>query len=256
MLYPTDSNLTIVGPVGNTAIITGGVQLTGWTKSIPAAIKRRITAAVAGALYTTLLPSGNLGVFSRRGGAEPGVAIQNLPAELLMNGKPMSLARFPVTGWARVTSVATDGVTATLNMVRRVATANDAWVQGFWSTEWWQTWEPATGAPNVSTIQVAGLASAGVPMGPIHVGSRLAIVNALEDLSQPGQYYVDRPNRKVYFYPPSPIGGSLTEVSMVDGYLINGYQTSGLTLKNLVLQGSRGQAVQLYACTNSGLDGC
>ena len=256
LLLPSESNLTIVGPVGNTAIITGGTQLTGWSPFVSAAIRARLSPAAARGVYSTLLPAGNLGVFARRGGAEPGSTFQNLPAELIMNGYPMALPRFPATGWARVTSVGSDGVTATMNMARRVATANDTWVQGFWSTEWWQTWEPATAAPSGSTIQVGGLSAVGVPMGPIQVGARLAVVNALEDLTQPGQYYVDRPNARIYFYPPSPLAGSLTEISQLDGYLIDAYQTNGLKLKNLVLQGSRGQGVQIFACNNTGLDTC
>ena len=255
MLLPTESNLTIVGPAGNTAIITGGTQITGWSKFVSPAIKRRLSPAAARAVYSALLPAGNLGVFARRGGAEPGSTFQNLPAELILNGSPMALARYPAAGWVRVSSVGSDGVTATFNGTRSVATANDAWVQGFWSTEWWQTWEPATAAPGRSTIQVGGLAS-GSPLGPITAGARLAIVNALEDLNQPGQYYVDRPNLRVYFYPPNTLAGAITEISQLDGYLIDAYQTNGLTLKNLVLQGSRGQGVQLFGCTNSGLDTC
>ena len=255
MLDPSDSNLTIAGPTRNTAFIRGGVHFCGWSKFVSAGIKKRLSPAAARSVYSALLPSGNLGAFARRGGAASGSAFQNLPAELLMNGSPMALARFPATGWAKVSSVAADGVTATLNMSRRVATANDTWVQGFWSSEWWQTWEPATAAPNTSTVQVGGLATGGT-LGPIQVGSRLAVVNALEDLSQPGQYYVDRPNLRVYFYPPASITGALTEVSQIDGYLIDAYQTNQLTLKNLVVQASRGQGVQLYGCTNTGLDTC
>ena len=255
MLLSTESNLTIAGPSGNTAIITGGVQISGWSKFVSPAIKRRLSPAAARAVYSALLPAGNLGAFTRRGGPEPWTTFQNLPAELIMNGSPMALARYPATGWVRTTAVAGDGVTATFNGSRRVATANDTWVQGFWSAEWWQTWEPATASPGTSKIQVGGLAN-GSPLGPVTVGARLAIVNALEDLNLPGQYYVDRPNLRVYFYPPNAIGGSLTEISQLDGYLIDAYQTNGVTLKNLTLQASRGQGVQIYNCTNTGLDTC
>ncbi|HLK15893.1 MAG TPA: right-handed parallel beta-helix repeat-containing protein, partial [Fimbriimonadaceae bacterium] len=246
---------TIAGPSGNGAILDGSVPVTGWSKFISPAIKRRLSPAAASAVYSALLPSGNLGAFSRRGGAEPGTTFQNLPAELLMNGAPMSLARFPATGWLRAASVAGDGVTVTLPSARRVAASNDAWVQGFWSTEWWQTWEPMTGAPSRTTVQVAGLTS-GSPLGPVANGARLAIVNSLEDLNQPGQYYVDRPNSRVYFYPTSSINGSFMTMTQLDGYIIDAYQTNNLTLKNLLIQGSRGQGVQLYGCTNSGLNGC
>ena len=255
MLDPNDSNLTISGPTGNTAIITGGIQITGWSKYIPNAILRRLSPTAARGVYSAAVPAGSLGVFSRRGGAESESNFSNMPAELIVNGSPMSLSRFPATGWARVTQVAHDGLTATMNMARRVATANDAWVQGFWSTEWWQTWERATSAPNTSTVGVGGLANAS-SLGPIQVGARLAIVNAVEDLNSPGQYYIDRANLRVYFYPPASLGGSLTEISQLDGYLLDAYLSTGLTLKNLVFQASRGQAVQLYACTNSGLDTC
>lgn len=255
MLLSSDSNTTIVGPVGNTAIITGGKAVTGWSKFVSPAIKKRLSAAALRAVYSTLVPTGNLGAFSRRGGPEPGTAFQNQPAELVMNGVPMALPRFPATGWMRTTGVAGDGVTATFGSSRRVATSNDTWVQGFWSTEWWQTWEPATSAPAANKIQVGGLAN-GSPLGPVTVGARIAIVNSLEDLNSPGQYYMDRPNNRVYFYPPNTLSGALTEVSQLDGYLLDAYQTANVTLKNLTFQASRGQGVQLYACTNTGLDSC
>lgn len=255
MLTSTESNLTIQGPSNNTAIISGGVQITAWSKYIPSLIRHRLSPAALRAVYSAAIPSVNLGAFSRRGGAEPGSTFQNQPAELIMGGYPMSLPRFPATGWLRVSSVAPDGVTLTLPAARRVATANDTWVQGFWSTEWWQTWEPATAAANTTSIQVGGLAT-GSSMGPVTPGARVAIVNTLEDLNQPGQYYIDRVNDRIYFYPPAAINGALTEISALDGYLVDAYQTNGTTLSHLVLQASRGQGVQLYGCTNSGLDGC
>src|SRR5579862_2420124 len=52
MLVAEDSNLTIAGPLGNTAVITGGSQISGWSKFMTASIKRRLSPAAARAVYS------------------------------------------------------------------------------------------------------------------------------------------------------------------------------------------------------------
>ncbi len=137
----------------------------------------------------------------------------------------------------------------------RTTATTDAWVQGFWSSDGWETWEPLTGAPTTSQIQVGGLQMAS-EMGPITTGARFAIVNSLEDLTQPGQYYIDRTGGRLYFYPISSLVSNSAELSQIDGYLYSAYLANNLVFKGLTLQASRGEGVKLYGCTNCGLDTC
>lgn len=251
-----DSNLTILGAGGNSTIISGGIKLTGWTKFISPPIRNRLSALAVRSVYSVQIPSGaTLGVMQRRGGSEPGNMSMNMPAELLSNGYPMSLPRFPASGFVKVNSVASDGRTVTLSAPRRVASMTDAWVQGFWSTDWWQTWEPMTGAPNNNSVSVGGLASGG-GMGPVVAGSRLAVLNCIEDMSAPGQYYIDRSGGRIYYWPIGAPGSSTTELSQLDGDVIDLFLTNNTALQNLVIQGSRGEGVHFYECTNSGLNTC
>jgi len=87
-------------------------------------------------------------------------------------------------------------------------------------------------------------------------------LNALSELDAPGEWYLDRTNGILYFYPPSPIKNGEAFVSIVPN-LISVQGTSDVTFRGLVLEGSRDTAVvvnnatrfKIMACTIRNLGG-
>lgn len=98
----------------------------------------------------------------------------------------------------------------------------------------------------------------------IQIGRRFYVRNVFEELDAPGEWYFDRRERVLYFYPPSSIEQAKPVVSVLDS-LVKLRDARHVTLRGLTLEACRGTAVmvmggsdnQVAGCTlrNTGMDG-
>ncbi|HQH27360.1 MAG TPA: hypothetical protein PLP17_08195, partial [Oligoflexia bacterium] len=80
--------------------------------------------------------------------------------------------------------------------------ARDAWVHGFWMYDW------ADAYLKIAAIDRENRWIATEPPEPrfgYKAGQRFRFINILEELDQPGEYYVDRESGMLYLWPPSPV---------------------------------------------------
>lgn len=159
----------------------------------------------------------NYGAIVSRGMNRPNIAA----LELFFNNKPMTLARWPNVGWAY-----TDAATAdksrnqfayTGDRAARWINAPDAWVHGYWYYDWADHYE------RIAAIDTAHHVIETVAPNPNYnyrAGQRWRVVNVLDELDEPGEWYLDRIKGVLYFWPPSPIALGVAEVSLLDGPLV------------------------------------
>ena len=240
-LSSQDSNLTISGATNNGTMLTGSVPITGWDHYMSPALRRRFSANVIKKLYSSAT-SANLGVIQLQHGSQT----TNTAAELIMGGSPMQLVRFPATGYMNVTSVDSTGQNITTDQNRKIASASDCWMTGFFNNNSAASTVQVTAAPSTNQYSLAAAQySEAVPV----VGSRVAVLNQPEDLQYPGQYYIDRSAGRVYFYPPAASDTLLstsTAITSLDGPVIMINSASNVQLNNVVVQGSRATGINLY----------
>ncbi|MEK0083059.1 right-handed parallel beta-helix repeat-containing protein [Benzoatithermus flavus] len=136
------------------------------------------------------------------------------PPLLYFRGEPMPQARWPDAGYLRITSLPegeqgrifgfTEPPPAGLGL------ESDPWLSGYWYHDYADERVPAAAIDvGQRTIRLGPI--------PLHygmrVGQRFAVENALSALDRPGEWYLDRERRLLYFWPPAPIAEGDVELA-------------------------------------------
>ncbi|WP_028580036.1 right-handed parallel beta-helix repeat-containing protein [Desulfogranum japonicum] len=138
------------------------------------------------------------------------------------------------------------------NYPSRWINEKNAMVRGYWFRDWVvQTQKIASIDPEQPIITLAE---------PYHLqGYRNGMwffgFNMLCEIDKPGEWYLDRENGTLYFWPPKPLENAKTEVSVTDG-LFRLNDTGYITLHGLNLETIRGTAVRIKNSENCRVTGC
>jgi hypothetical protein len=242
-----------------TATLLGGLPLSGFEPvTNPQVLTRLSEAAKTNVFQVNLAPLGqtNIGVLSRHGFA---INWTNGIAELYYNAKPMPLARYPNTGWLAITST-TSNPTNTFYFSGgkpiQWADKSDIWAHGYWAKDW------ADSCEKVASVDLANgqaaLVSPGSQFG-FKSGQRFIFENILEELDTPGEYYLDRINNILYFWPPGNLAAGAPFLAFIDRvvWLQNVTNTtfSGITFQGAklsLLSISGGQSNSVVRCNFRG----
>lgn len=232
---------------------TGGVAVKGWQPVTDAAILKRLAPEAQGkVLVADLTAQGitDLGKLAVRGFSMGSPVAE---AELFAGDKPMTLARWPNEGFRglkerpSITELVVD-----TDRVARWTEEDDPWVFAYWHHDWAEIYEPIRGidpARNLLLRDPDIKPQYGVTPGR----ARWYALNLLSELDEPGEYYIDRANGKLYFWPPQP--GAATVLSVANG-IITGDQLSYVTFQGFTVEACRGTAIVLKEGTGSKIVGC
>ena len=200
--------------------------------------------------------------------------------ELFLDGTRMTLARWPNgDDWATIASVVDSGPapwrdhasqnTGTFeysgDRPARWTTAPAVWLYGYWCFDW---------ASETIRVKSIDPAARHITLGKPHVygiGSgnkaerRFCALNLLEELDSPGEYYLDRENGRLYFWPPAPITADNLVLSLLKEPVVQIKDAAHVALRGLTVaccagtgvQVDGGEDVQVLACNvrNIGRDG-
>ncbi len=238
-----DSGLTVMGEPG--ARLLGGQVVTGWKP----ATDPRLPEAARGKVMQVRLAC-DLGKLNRRGF---GVNSSPAPLELLVEGDPQTLARWPNGEQFSTLAAGSEGkfgVRVEAQRLARWARADDLWVHGYWTYDWADTCE------KVAAIDLTAQTLATVPPHGAYgykAGQRFYAFNLIEELDVPGEYWLDRKTATLYAWLPGP---GETVISTLETPLITIANARNLTLERLILAGSRGDGIQITGGSNVTVAGC
>jgi len=189
--------------------------------------------------------------------------------ELFFRHKPMTLARWPNEGiFERIAGVPAtqldehggkmgkleDGFLYAGDRPRGWKDTNELWVHGYWSWDWANSYE------RVASIDLERrLIKTAPPLGlyGFRKDQRFYFLNVLEELDQPGEWFLDRNSGLLYFWPPGEIQPS-DEIllSTLAQPLIKLTDVSHLTVRGFTLEATRGNALEIRGGNGDRIAGC
>jgi len=262
-----ESPITYRGKAGGEVRIVGGKVVRGWRPVTDAATLERLDPTARDKVVVADLKSQGITDYGKPGGGWNSGAVLRL--ELFYNDKPMTIARWPNEGFVRIKDVTdekpvdvrgTKGSHAPkfyyegdrperwLKMGEK-----DVWLQGWWFWDWAEERQRiASIDPQTKLITLEE--------PPVHgygyrKGQWYYAYNALCELDQPGEWFLDRENGLLYLWPPQPIARSIATVSLIPT-LVSMKQTSHLTLRNMTFETCRLTAITMQGGTENRIVGC
>jgi hypothetical protein len=188
--------------------------------------------------------------------------------EPFCGGRRMPLARWPNRGWARIAKVVAidaDGKPQRVDenkqgrtfcyegdRPRRWVGAADAYLHGFW----WFGWMDQHVRIERIDPQRREITLAEIPGGGIRKDQWFCALNLLQEIDQPGEWYLDRTQGILYFWPPEGFPQTAVMVSTLEEPLVALENTSYVIVRGLALEVTRGVGAVIAGGTYNRLAGC
>ncbi len=170
--------------------------------------------------------------------------------DLFLDGEIQTLSRWPNTGYANIGKVV-DANTAVFEMresnAARWGNSPNMRFHGFTRWDW--------------SFERAGIVSIDQETRQIKLDNRTIfdkkmtlangryyIVNILEELDEPGEWYVDEEKMILYYYPVYPVNNAVLEMSVLDVPIVTFKGASNIVFDGLSFEQTRGDAIQLDSC--------
>lgn len=242
---------------GEQVRLVGGREVRYFHSVTDSDVLRRLDPAAHGKVLQADLKSQGItdfGSLQVRGFGKP-----NVPAalELFFEDKPMPLAQWPNNDWAITAEVPAGPNGGKFNYdgdrPSRWKEAKDIWMHGYW------TWPWADSYVKVASIDTEKKEIVTEPPHGVYgyqKGKRYRVLNVLEELDMPGEWYVDRETGMLYFWPPSEIKRGSVYVSLIEDPMVVLQDASYITLRGMTLEYCRGEAVQVLGGVGNRIAGC
>lgn len=255
---------------GEEVRLSGGQPISGFDSvSDPDAQARLHPDAVSNVQVTDLRAQGitDFGEITPRGG--PGL-------ELFFNDERMQLSRWPNEGFVQIADVPQTGTLVypgdpphvregviVGRQYGRFVYSEDApsrWTKtdqvilhGYWSWDWFDEFVmiDRIDAAKKEIWPVEGMSRYGYTKH-----QRFYAMNILEELDQPGEWYLDREDGLLYFWPPSPIEEGRAYISLLDTPMLVMDSTLNVWMHGFTFEHSRGNAIEINGGRFANIDGC
>lgn len=175
--------------------------------------------------------------------------------ELFSDAQPLRLARWPNTGFVNAGKVISNDDKGAVfeytgDRAERWTQAKDPWVFGYWKWLWAEQRDPVKLDTAAHTLTLRDK----VTYGGMDSGAPYFIYNLLEEIDQPGEWYLDREAGKLYLYPVDP--KAELKLSMLDTPLVTANTASWVILDGLTLEYGRWHGAELTDSDHCLLAGC
>jgi len=249
--------------------LLGGRTLTGFTHVTDAAVLARLDEKARGhVLQLNLRALGitDFGEMKSRGFGRPTATAH---CELFFGHRPMTLARWPNEGeYAKIAGYPAssdrkdehggklgelpEGFLYAGDRPRRWQDTSELWVHGYWAYDWANSYE------KVASLDVEQhLVKTVAPYGQygFRKDQRFYFLNVLEELDQPGEWFLDRKTGILYFWPPVQKSGEVL-LSLLEQPLLKLTGVFNVTFRGLALEATRGNAVEIHGGASNLIAGC
>ena len=250
---------------GQVPCFTGGVKLDGFTPVTDPETLARIPDKARGKVLELDLKSKGITDYGRL--AERGYTLSGYPCnpwvDLYMDGRPMQLARWPNEGFVKIGTVHKGGFKTDSSgkpgqfeyaddRPKRWTKADDVWMFGYWVHLW------AGRCVKIDRIDTRTRRISTVH--PVSYGYREGhpyyCFNLLEELDQPGEWYLDRKTGKLYLYPPTDAQMAAVQFPVLSAPFVTMKDVSCVTVRGLIFELGRAEGAVITGGAENLLAGC
>lgn len=250
---------------GEKPVFSGSKTISKWTPANDALVKGNLPAEVQGKIYVADLNEAGITDLG-----DP-TDIGKRP-ELICNSTLQTLARWPNEGFVRAgkamgATLLPDNYTHvhgtkegvfeyTDPYQNRWASENDARLGGYWYWDW---------KDDFQTIKKIDISKRLIYTAEPYHGYgykdslRYFGLNLFCEIDSPGEWYINRLSKKIYWYPPEGINPAKADVVLTcfnEPYMIETKDCSYLTLEGLTFREGRGSAIKIEGGNNNLLSNC
>ena len=237
--------------------LSGGKEIQGFYPVNDESILKRMPSVSRGKILQVDLKAQEITDYGQLSPRGFGRTSNLSPLELFFADQPMQIARWPNQGYLKIADVPVEKnggkFTYEGNRPQRWNNARDIWLHGYWTWDWADSYEKVK-LIDTQTHEIYTEPPHGV-YGYTN-GQRYYVLNLLEELDTPGEYYLDRQTGILYFWPPSPMENNRAIVSMMKEPLVSLNGASYITLSGLIFEDSRGAAIRVVKGENVLVAGC
>lgn len=195
--------------------------------------------------------------------------------EIVFGDRPMQSARWPNEGFVEFDKVIDSGASGVTHWVSREVYRpgsfqfpgerakqwdfrRGVWLHGFWCYEWSDevlkaaSYDPASGELRLAAKHAYGVGSprrndSKHPFYALHV---------FEELDQPGEYYLDRQNNRLYFWPPGDVAQTPVHLTLCRQPLLRADGAAYLTIRDLTFENGCDAGLVLRNCRHCRVENC
>ena len=171
----------------------------------------------------------------------------------------MTLARWPNNDkWTKIKDVPPElkgkGFAYKRSKPKKWLHEDEIWMHGYWKWDWADAYEKIQNIDKKKKqIRIADPQS---PY-PYTKGRKYYYFNILRELDKPGEWYLDRQNGLLFFYPPSEITEeSEIYVSVLDDYIIQLNHSKNIRIQNIDFAYSNNGAVKILQGMDNLIENC
>lgn len=251
-------------------VLVGGKELKGFTRVSDRNYLDRIDSKYRKNIYEIDLKQNDIDDYGKMSNRGPGM-------ELFFNEKRMQPARWPNLGYDTIAEVPQTGELVHEGYLTRLdrdgipsgrhygrfkyrgerpdgwSNPGEIYLHGFWVFTW---------NDNVVGVQSIDKEKNEITLKPPYTrygllkGGAFFALNVLEELDQPGEWYIDHQKGKLLFWPPGPIEEGSVFVSLLDSAMMVFENTRNTTLKGITFGFSRSNSIIIQGGENNVITGC
>ncbi len=260
-----DAPIRYLAYPGETPRFSGGVTLDGFKPITDAKVLSRLSEKARKEVRCLDLKAFGLTDLGR---IEPrGYGMAGYPAnpwvDLYVNGRPMQLARWPNDGFVDVGKVHQARFRSPQSELpgefdyqgdrpSRWQTSDDIWMFGYWGHLWaGRSVKVARFDTERDRVTTAGRTSYG-----FREGQPYYFFNVLEELDQPGEWYLDQTSGILYLYPPTELDKAVVQYPVFSAPFLVLNETSHVTFGGLTFELGRTEGAVIRGGAGNLIAGC
>lgn len=185
--------------------------------------------------------------------------------ELFFNDQRQQVARWPNQGWATIAKIVQRGnsTNSTPSIFEysgdrpaRWNVQNGVWLLGYWCYDWYEESIKVKAIDQTNhQITLAALPHYGIWQGN-SAPRRWRAENILEELDEPGEYYLDAQSGELYFWPPSNLNRARIVLSTLNAPLIQLTDATNLILRGFTIENGLGDGIDVTDGQSNSIVAC